>query len=153
MHDGIPLKRLFTEFPLRALFLIHTHKIAYSRTLPAYGQYHLPAGRLAPSYPLEHKRLVGNARLMRGSFRFHDRLYRFGGEEFVVLMRSAGDEGALNAFERMRRRVEAHAFPQVGQITVSIGLTEIKPGDSPSGGATAPARASPASLWLRAEAK
>jgi GGDEF domain-containing protein len=24
---------------------------------------------------------------MRGSFRFHDLLYRFGGEEFVVLMR------------------------------------------------------------------
>ena len=86
-----------------------------------------------------HGHLIGDevllllARLMRGSFRFHDRLYRFGGEEFVVLMRSAGDEGALNAFERMRRRVEAHAFPQVGRITVSIGLTEIKPGDSPSG--------------------
>jgi GGDEF domain-containing protein len=27
------------------------------------------------------------SRLMRSSFRFHDRLYRFGGEEFVVLMR------------------------------------------------------------------
>lgn len=86
-----------------------------------------------------HGHLIGDevllllARLMRGSFRFHDRLYRFGGEEFVVLMRSAGDEGALNAFERMRRHVEAHAFPQVGRITVSIGLTEIKPGDSPSG--------------------
>ncbi len=42
-----------------------------------------------------HGHLIGDevllllARLMRSSFRFHDRLYRFGGEEFVVLMRCA----------------------------------------------------------------
>ncbi len=29
------------------------------------------------------------ARLMRATFRFHDQLYRFGGEEFVVLLRCA----------------------------------------------------------------
>jgi GGDEF domain-containing protein len=41
------------------------------------------------------------SRLMRSSFRFHDHLYRFGGEEFVALMRcnSATDAafGALSA--------------------------------------------------------
>jgi len=73
------------------------------------------------------------ARLMRSSFRFHDRLYRFGGEEFVVLMRCQGAEAAAGAFERLRRNVEAYAFPQVGSITVSIGFTELKVGDTPSG--------------------
>lgn len=73
------------------------------------------------------------SRLMRSSFRFDDRLYRFGGEEFVVLMRCADGDAAAQAFERLRGNVERHPFPQVGHITVSIGFTELKPGDTPSG--------------------
>lgn len=73
------------------------------------------------------------SRLMRSTLRFHDRLYRFGGEEFVVLMRCSGDAAAALAFERLRGNVERFAFPQVGRITVSIGFTDVKVGDSPSG--------------------
>jgi diguanylate cyclase (GGDEF)-like protein len=72
------------------------------------------------------------ARLMRASFRFQDRLYRFGGEEFVVLMRCAHAADAVRAFERLRSNVEAHAFPQVGHITISVGFTEVRAGDSPA---------------------
>jgi len=70
---------------------------------------------------------------MRSSFRFHDRLYRFGGEEFVVLMRCASEHDAALALERMRSNTASYPFPQVGQITISIGFTEVKPGDTPSG--------------------
>ena len=86
-----------------------------------------------------HGHLIGDevllllSRLMRSSFRFHDRLYRFGGEEFVVLMRCAREEDTAMALERMRQNTEAYAFPQVGRITISIGFTEVKPGDTPSG--------------------
>lgn len=73
------------------------------------------------------------ARLMRGCFRFHDQLYRFGGEEFVVLMRCQGEAQAAAALERLRSATEKYAFPQVGRITISIGFSEIKPGDTPSG--------------------
>jgi len=73
------------------------------------------------------------ARLMRNTFRFHDQLYRFGGEEFVVLMYCAQAGQAEAALERLRSSTEQHAFPQVGRITVSVGFTEIRPGDSPSG--------------------
>lgn len=72
------------------------------------------------------------SRLMRGSFRFHDLLYRFGGEEFVVLMRCDEEIHAGEAFERLRVNTERYAFPQVGRITVSIGFTEVRPGDSPA---------------------
>jgi len=72
------------------------------------------------------------SRLMRSSFRFHDRLYRFGGEEFVVLMRCHHDSDACLAFERLRANAERYAFPQVGRISVSIGFTEIKGADTPS---------------------
>jgi len=72
------------------------------------------------------------SRIMRNSFRFHDRLYRFGGEEFVVLMRCDSDEDARGAFERLRLNTLAYAFPQVGQITISVGFTEVMFGDAPS---------------------
>ncbi len=72
------------------------------------------------------------SRLMRNSFRFNDLLYRFGGEEFVVLMRCADEPDAAHAFERLRHNTESYAFPQVGRITVSVGFTEVRGGDTPA---------------------
>jgi diguanylate cyclase (GGDEF)-like protein len=72
------------------------------------------------------------ARLIRGCFRFHDRVYRFGGEEFVVLMRCANDADAAHAFERLRLAASVYDFPQVGRITVSVGYTMVQPGDTPN---------------------
>ena len=68
---------------------------------------------------------------MRGNFRFHDQLYRFGGEEFVILMRCPSAADALIALERLRHRVEGHAFPQVGHITVSVGFASLQGNDTP----------------------
>lgn len=65
------------------------------------------------------------ANLIRSSFRPHDGLFRFGGEEFVVLLRAAALEDAQRIFERFRSNVEQHHFPQVGRVTVSIGFTRI----------------------------
>jgi diguanylate cyclase (GGDEF)-like protein len=72
------------------------------------------------------------SRLMRSVFRFHDRLYRFGGEEFVVLVRCSDDDDAGIAFERLRATVQGYGFPQVGSITVSVGYTRLHAGDTPS---------------------
>ncbi len=72
------------------------------------------------------------SRLMRSSFRFHDLLYRFGGEEFVVLMRCEDADAAAHAFERLRHNTEQYVFPQIGKITVSVGFTQVRPEDSPA---------------------
>ncbi|NRF66747.1 GGDEF domain-containing protein [Aquincola sp. S2] len=86
------------------------------------------------------------SRLMRSCFRYHDRLYRFGGEEFVVMMRCASDADAGRAFERLRASVASYQFPQVGNITVSVGYTVLKPGDTPS---SAFERADKAVYWAK----
>jgi diguanylate cyclase (GGDEF)-like protein len=65
------------------------------------------------------------ARLMRQSFRGSDQLFRFGGEEFVVVLEASTPDNAEAALERFRRRVAEHAFPQLGQVTISIGYTHI----------------------------
>ena len=72
------------------------------------------------------------SRLMRSTFRYQDQLYRFGGEEFVVLMRCGSAADAAIALERLRCNVEAYAFPQVGCITISVGFTELRPTDTPA---------------------
>ncbi len=63
--------------------------------------------------------------LIRSSFRPHDGLFRFGGEEFVILLQAAELKDAQRIFERFRSNVEKYHFPQVGQVTVSIGFTRI----------------------------
>lgn len=65
------------------------------------------------------------ARLMQETFRGADKLFRFGGEEFVVLLHEASVDGAGLAFERIRKRIEEHRFPQVGPISISLGYTQV----------------------------
>ncbi len=65
------------------------------------------------------------ARLMTQSFRHEDLLFRYGGEEFAVVLANAGLEIAAGTLERFRRTVEAYAFPQIGHKTVSIGFTAL----------------------------
>jgi diguanylate cyclase (GGDEF)-like protein len=74
--------------------------------------------------------LVLMSDLMRRSFRRHDRLYRFGGEEFVVLMRNVDEEGVRGKLESFRETVEHFNFPQVGQVTVSIGFAPVSAADT-----------------------
>ncbi len=75
--------------------------------------------------------LILVANLLQSSFRSQDRVFRFGGEEFVVLLRSTTLENARKIIDRFRTNVEAHVFPQVGRVTVSVGFTSISATDSP----------------------
>ncbi|WP_370678530.1 GGDEF domain-containing protein [Comamonas sp. GB3 AK4-5] len=70
--------------------------------------------------------LILVANLLRTSFRAQDRIFRFGGEEFVILLRSVTLQDAQQIFERFRRNVEAHPFPQIGQVTVSLGFSSTR---------------------------
>lgn len=66
--------------------------------------------------------LILIANILRNSFRTHDRIFRFGGEEFVVLLRSTTLSTAHRVFNRFRLAVQEYPFPQVGQVTVSLGF-------------------------------
>ena len=70
--------------------------------------------------------------LMRNSFRDGDRLFRFGGEEFVVIINAANSTLAEIGFNRFRACVENHEFPRVGKVTCSIGFTGISRLDVPT---------------------
>jgi diguanylate cyclase (GGDEF)-like protein len=76
--------------------------------------------------------LVLLARLMLNSFREVDRLFRFGGEEFIIILRDTDACLAAALMEDFRTAVEAFRFPQVGRVTVSVGYTRIVAYDNSS---------------------
>ena len=71
------------------------------------------------------------SQLMRDVFRKKDLLFRFGGEEFVVILEPIPFENAKTALERFRQSIEEYEFPQVGHISVSIGFAKISQEDYP----------------------
>jgi diguanylate cyclase (GGDEF)-like protein len=72
------------------------------------------------------------AQLLQRSFRGADQIFRFGGEEFVVVLDHATTSGADIAFDRLRTTIEQFAFPQVGRVTISVGYSAIYPNDDPT---------------------
>ncbi len=67
-----------------------------------------------------------------GSIRRCDMLFRFGGEEFVVLLNNTDAKGALRLAERIRRNIEKETFACGGQtinMTVSAGVASLRPKD------------------------
>ena len=67
--------------------------------------------------------LVLFANLMKEFFRDSDDKYRYGGEEFVVILKGVSLEVAIKLLDKFREKVASYLFPQVGQVTVSIGVT------------------------------
>lgn len=67
--------------------------------------------------------LLHFSQLMKKKFRYIDFLFRYGGEEFVVILNKANKTEAEKCFDRFRQAVADYKFPLVGTVTVSIGFT------------------------------
>jgi diguanylate cyclase (GGDEF)-like protein len=79
------------------------------------GRGHLVGSRL----------LIELSMVLRGQVRACDYCFRYGGDEFIVLLGSAGAEVAKGVAERIRKSVEQKTFSVEGHnlnLTVSIGL-------------------------------
>jgi two-component system cell cycle response regulator len=71
--------------------------------------------------------------LLRAELRVPDISARWGGEEFVVVLKHTDGNGGLVAAERIRRAVQALSISVLDKripVTVSIGVAEFDPGDS-----------------------
>ncbi len=69
-------------------------------------------------------------RLIRGLVRQGDLLIRWGGEEFFILLPGTLLNEAGQLAERIRQEVAVEAFPQAGSITISLGVAQLRDGDS-----------------------
>jgi len=74
--------------------------------------------------------LITIANMARKNVRETSYLFRWGGEEFVILLPETTLEGAKIQAERIRKEIADHEFEQVGRVTVSFGLTQYREGDT-----------------------
>ena len=71
--------------------------------------------------------LIRLAQLMQTEFRIDDLLFRFGGEEFIALVKAPDRKSVDVVLERFRRAVEKLQFSQIGSVTVSLGVVKVDP--------------------------
>ncbi|MBT4519445.1 MAG: GGDEF domain-containing protein [Halieaceae bacterium] len=65
-------------------------------------------------------------RLITARARSVDAVCRFGGEEFVVMLRETGIDNGMKFAEDIRAMVEASGILPEGTLTISIGVCEVK---------------------------
>ena len=76
--------------------------------------------------------LTSMVSIISGNVRSNDVFARWGGEEFVLLLQRVGNGMGPELAERIRRQIEESSFDVVGHITVSIGVSAYKSGDTPT---------------------
>ncbi|MGZ9134949.1 MAG: PAS domain S-box protein [Candidatus Deferrimicrobiaceae bacterium] len=80
--------------------------------------------------------LIAAADLARETFREMDSVFRFGGEEFLILLPDTRATGAMTAAERFRRRLSETRFTPIpggehAEVTASIGIAVYQEGSTP----------------------
>lgn len=65
------------------------------------------------------------ADIIDGNVRLSESVYRYGGEEFLVLARNMEKADAQHLAERLRQKIESADFTNGIKITISIGLSEL----------------------------
>ncbi len=75
--------------------------------------------------------LIKVTEIVSSKVRVADDLYRLGGEEFVVVALGASREAASNLAEQLRSSVETTELLSERPVTISLGVAEIKRGESP----------------------
>lgn len=68
--------------------------------------------------------LILFSNLMKKAFRDSDMLFRYGGEEFAILLHDVNLELADSILNRFRNTVAEFNFPMENKVTTSIGYTE-----------------------------
>ncbi len=77
--------------------------------------------------------LSSAANCIKQTVRGSDMVFRYGGEEFVILLSDTNLEGAVSMAERIRNNIENHTIAygmEVFKLTASLGVSSLKGNDS-----------------------
>ncbi|OHD24703.1 MAG: hypothetical protein A2Y38_05720 [Spirochaetes bacterium GWB1_59_5] len=80
-------------------------------------------------HPAGDEVLKQMARIASTRLRGPDDLYRWGGEEFLIVAPHTDLQGSLALAEKLRAAIEADTFPLVGPLTSSFGVAEFQPAE------------------------
>jgi len=76
--------------------------------------------------------LILVSRLLEKNIRDYDSAFRFGGEEFVIIIATDDKHRAEYTFERIRLEINNHPYADIDNLSVSIGFTQITDQINPS---------------------
>ena len=130
--------------PLTQVFNRGTYNMEIDQMIKEFKRYKNPAALII--IDIDHFKIfnddyghkVGDAVLalvasvIKGAVRDTDMVFRYGGEEFVVLLDNIDLKNALTVAEKVRAQIESHHLTNKANIlnvTVSIGLSCFKEGD------------------------
>jgi len=66
---------------------------------------------------------------LESALRDMDRVCRWGGEEFIIVLPDTDSDEAKKVAEHLRERIDLHDFNEIGHVTISLGVTAIKDKD------------------------
>ena len=135
------LKRLATVDPLTGAGNRRAQNQKIDATNALYRRSHVPASILI--LDIDHFKnvndtyghitgdeiLAGLAELIRENTRPTESLYRYGGEEFIVVAEYTELAGASALAEKLRVAIEEKSFASNIHLTVSFGVAELQPGE------------------------
>ena len=69
------------------------------------------------------------AQLIQKNIRRYDTLFRWGGEEFLILAPESDIHSSYQLAEKLRTLVASHSFKEVGNVTISLGVAQMNQAD------------------------
>jgi len=122
---GIPNRRKISEELDRELARAHRHGNALSVLLADIDHFKGINDELG--HEMGDTALRGIAETIHATLRPTDRIGRWGGEEFLIVLPETDHSGARTAAERIRRAVESARTIPERRITLSLGLSSLGP--------------------------
>lgn len=111
--------------------LRRAHRYSTAASLMIFDVDHFKAINDTYGHPLGDDVLRGVVRLVRSVVRESDRVARYGGDEFIVLMPQTSLQGARRVAERILGAVSGSRFADGElQVSLSIGVAQAKSEDS-----------------------
>ncbi len=74
------------------------------------------------------KAIEAFSKCVLSNIRYCDTAFRWGGEEFLIVLRGRGDVDTFLAMDRLRKKVQAINIDEIPNFTISIGLCDFQKG-------------------------
>ena len=131
IHDPLTQALNRRAFDIDLATTLQTHQLSQSPcTLAIIDLDHFKSVNDTFGHEVGDELLVEMVRTLRIHQRKQDRLYRFGGEEFILLVPDTGAHGAQHALEGLRETIfQTLRRPDGQPVSVSIGAATLEPGE------------------------
>jgi diguanylate cyclase (GGDEF)-like protein len=142
MHQQEQLMRLATKDPLTGAGNRRALENKLSEVVASFRRTRAPVAMIL--IDLDHFKAVNDAHghaagdqilcsvteIINLRIRVTDSLFRIGGEEFVVVLEGQTADSASHLAEQLRTIVEAHELVPDRSVTISLGVAELRSGES-----------------------